>query len=117
MHALQGAARLTFPEFEEAMKLVARKKGVSLDELLGKIDSVDGPVFTGTQMDPVRFYDDKSMFTGVHAHGGPSTCDRKGRGTFSDPAANQPTGATKITLADICDRSTPDIRGVNKNLK
>ncbi|OEH76676.1 p25-alpha family protein [Cyclospora cayetanensis] len=114
---VQGSVRLTFSEFEEAMDLVAKKKNQTLEELLAGMGGVKGPEFKGTPMDAVRFYDDKSTFTGVHAHGGPSTCDRKGRGTFSDPAPNQPTGTTKITLADMCDRSTPDVRGVNKNFR
>ncbi|XP_026193544.1 tubulin polymerization-promoting protein family member 2 [Cyclospora cayetanensis] len=113
----KGSVRLTFSEFEEAMDLVAKKKNQTLEELLAGMGGVKGPEFKGTPMDAVRFYDDKSTFTGVHAHGGPSTCDRKGRGTFSDPAPNQPTGTTKITLADMCDRSTPDVRGVNKNFR
>lgn len=111
----QGAVRLTFAEFEVALGLAAQKKKQSVDQLLEKMSL--GPEFKGTQMEAVRFYDDKSTFTGVHAHGGPSTVDKKGRGTFSDPASNQATGASQITLSDICDRSSADVRGINKNFK
>ncbi|CDJ70572.1 p25-alpha domain-containing protein, putative [Eimeria necatrix] len=113
----KGAARLTFSEFEAAMEAVAAKKKLPLAALLQQVGPGGGPQFQGTAAAAVRFYDDKSTFTGVHAHGGPSTVDKRGKGTFSDPDPNQPSGAPKITLADICDRSTPDVRGVNKNFK
>lgn len=98
------------------MGLVAQRKNLPLDDLLEKMQG-DGPEYKGTQMEAVRLYDDKRTFTGVHAHGGPSTVDRKGKGTFGEYAPNEPTGGTRVTLADLCDRSTPDIRGVNKNLQ
>lgn len=39
-----------------------------------------GPVLTSTKAETVRFYDDKSTYTGTHAQGGPDP-GRKGRGT------------------------------------
>ena len=44
--------------------------------------SQGGPVFAGTQADAVRFHDDKDQYTGVYAHGGPSTIG--GTGGISD---------------------------------
>ncbi len=49
----------------------------------------------GTQAEAVRFHDDKDAYTGVHAHGGPSTVD----------APNQ-------SLEGLLDRSDADVRGV-----
>jgi hypothetical protein len=36
-----------------------------------------GKTLTGTQAQATRFHDDKSQYTGVYAHGGPSTVDGK----------------------------------------
>lgn len=112
---MQGAARLTFEEFEEAMKAVAKKKSLTLEALDEKLLANEGPVFTGTQAEAVRFYDDKSTFTGVHAHGGPSTVDRPGKGVFSKYDPNEASGVCgTVTLEDLCDRSPANVRGLNK---
>ena len=34
-----------------------------------------GPKFAGTKADAVKFHDDKSLYSGIHANGGPSTID------------------------------------------
>lgn len=31
-----------------------------------------GPVFVGTKAEAVKYHDDKSLYTGVYANGGPS---------------------------------------------
>ncbi|KAL8426120.1 hypothetical protein Efla_000112 [Eimeria flavescens] len=111
----KGASRLSFSEFEAAMKQVAEKKKMNLEELLSQMQNVEGPVFKGTQAAAVRLHDDKSTYTGVHQHGGPSTIDVKARGTFSDPDANEPSGGQRVDLADLLDRSAADVRGRKKN--
>ncbi|KAL8274406.1 hypothetical protein Esti_001728 [Eimeria stiedai] len=113
----KGAARLTFKEFEKAMALVAEKKLLTLEELLNCMHRVEGPTFRGTQAEPVRLHDDKSTYTGVHQHGGPSSIDVKCRGTFSDPEPNLPSGGVRVNLPDLLDRSAPDVRGVHKSNK
>jgi len=35
-----------------------------------------GPTFTGTKADHVKFHDDKSLYTGVYARGGPTNVDK-----------------------------------------
>lgn len=45
----------------------------------------------------MKFHDDKNLYTGVHANGGPSTIDKNHGG-----------------LNTICDRSAADVRGVKK---
>jgi len=44
---------------------------------------VGGPVFTGTKAEAVKYHDDKNLYTGVYAQGGPSTVDA-GKGVISD---------------------------------
>lgn len=66
------------------------------------LEGVDGPILYGTKAENVRFHDDKSLYTGVHKHGGPTTVD-DGRVQFDD-------------LSKFCDRSEYDIRGVKKGI-
>ncbi|KEP59854.1 UNVERIFIED_CONTAM: p25-alpha family protein [Hammondia hammondi] len=111
----KGAKRLTCEDFQKAVEEIAKRKNKSVDEITQQLCSSSGPSFSGTKADAVRLHDDKSTFTGVHAHGGPSTVDTPSKG---QAAGLGPSGATaQINLADICDRSTPDIRGVNKNFQ
>jgi len=69
--------KITFEQFQEALEQLAEKKGVSKEDLAGKIEQAGGPHFHGTVPDNVRLHDDKSTYTGVYAHGGPSVVDQK----------------------------------------
>jgi len=95
----KGARKITFAEFETALTHVAEKRKCTVEELKEKICSSTGPQYKGTVADEVRFHDDKSTYTGVHQHGGPTTTD-EGRVQFND-------------LSQICDRSSASVRGVN----
>jgi len=70
--------------------------------LSAKICAVGGPVFAGTKADKVKFHDDKSLYTGVYAQGGPTTVDA-GKGAISD-------------ISQLCDRSSADVRGIKKGM-
>ena len=76
------------------LQLFADKKGVGVDAVHAKLAGSQGPILRGTQADAVRFHDDTDQYTGVHAHGGPSTVDAN-RG-----------------LDGLLDRSDADVRGV-----
>lgn len=54
-----------------------------------------GPILAGTKAEATRFHDDKEAYTGVHAHGGPSTID-------TDKVAD---------ISQTLDRSAADVRG------
>ncbi|CDJ38283.1 hypothetical protein, conserved [Eimeria tenella] len=100
----KGSKKISFLQFQEALKLVAAKKGMDLQTLQQKLaaEGSEGPILTGTKADNVRFHDDKSTYTGVHKMGGPTTVD-DGRVQFND-------------LSKFCDRSEYDIRGVKKGI-
>jgi hypothetical protein len=89
------ARRITFDQFLAGLALFAEKKQVGVDAVYAKVGASQGPVLRGTQAEAVRFHDDKDQYTGVHAHGGPSTVDNP----------NQ-------TLEGLLDRSDADVRGV-----
>jgi len=62
----KGRRRMTYQEFLGALEAVAEKKPMDLAELYAAIGQLDGPVRSGTRLEAVRFYDDKSTFTGTH---------------------------------------------------
>ena len=90
------ARKINFQQFLAACEQVATKRGETMDQLEASVLSTGGPVFAGTQADAVRFHDDKDQYTGVYAHGGPSTVG--GTGGVRD-------------ISELCDRSDADVRG------
>jgi len=54
-----------------------------------------GPILTGTKAEAVKYHDDKSLYTGVHANGGPSTVDID----------------KVVDISQLCDRTDADVRG------
>lgn len=100
----KGGRKINFSTFENfALPEVAKKKKVEVTEIVDKITACEGPSLNNvTRTDSVRFHDDKSTYTGVHAHGGPTTVDR-GRNMVSD-------------ISEIADRSSCDVRGVKLGL-
>jgi hypothetical protein len=89
-----AARKIIFKEFMAGLELVAGKKGMAMGALEDSICKAGGPVFTGTKAEANKFHDDKSLYTGVYANGGPSNAD----GKISD-------------LSQIADRSAANVRG------
>lgn len=50
--------------------MMARKKGVEEDDIFRRVAESEGVLHAGTQADYVRFFDDKSTYTGTHLYGG-----------------------------------------------
>jgi len=90
--------RITYAQFQNGLAEFAKKKGVDADVVMAKVSESKGPVLSGTKADAVKFHDDKSLYTGVYAAGGPSTVDA-GNGKISD-------------ISQLCDRTGADVRGV-----
>lgn len=67
--------RITYAQFEKAIDQIAAKKGSDADTVTSAILGVGGPAFAGTKADAVKFHDDKSLYTGVYAQGGPTNVD------------------------------------------
>lgn len=67
--------RITYDQFCKGLVLMAEKKGITGDDIKSAILNIGGPQFKGTQADAVKFHDDKSLYTGVHANGGPTNVD------------------------------------------
>lgn len=68
--------RITFAQFQKGLEHIADKKGSTVDDIITKVTSTGGPQFAGTQADHVKFHDDKSLYTGVYANGGPTNVDQ-----------------------------------------
>ena len=67
--------RISYAEFQKSFTYLAEKKGIDVDALKELIVGAGGPQYTGTQADHVKFHDDKSLYTGVYANGGPTNVD------------------------------------------
>lgn len=98
----KGARRISITELENAIEFIAQKKGCPIEQVRSKVEGASGPVLQGTKADAVRFHDDKSLYTGVYANGGPSTVDA-GRTQMSD-------------LSQFADRSGANVRGVKNGM-
>ena len=94
----KAARKINVAQFIKGIHECATKKGITFEKLQDSILAVGGPVFTGTKTDKVKFHDDKTLYTGVHAQGGPTTVDAG----ISD-------------ISQLCDRSGADVRGVKKH--
>ena len=93
--AEKGVKRMKYDQFLKGIEECAPKKGISVEDMKGKILAKGGPAYAGTKADAVKWHDDKSTYTGVHAKGGPSTVDKD-----------------KITsISQTCDRTAADVRG------
>jgi hypothetical protein len=96
----KAARKINFNQFEKGIEHCATKKKITFEALSEKICAVGGPSFSGTKAEANKFHDDKSLYTGVHAKGGPSIVDA-GNGMISD-------------ISQLCDRSAADVRGSKK---
>ncbi|SBS88802.1 p25-alpha family protein, putative [Plasmodium ovale wallikeri] len=101
----QGAKRINYDQFVEAIKYLIDKYKLDYDQFVGTLcsEASNGPILYGTKTDNVRFHDDKSTYTGVHKLGGPTIID-KNKTHFSD-------------ISEITDRSECNVRGVNVNVE
>jgi len=71
----KAARKITFDQFKAGVAQMATKKGLSEADLSQAIVSSGGPHFQGIKADFVKFHDDKSLYTGVYAKGGPTNVD------------------------------------------
>ena len=94
----KAARKINYTQFQKAVEEMATKKKISFDDLSAKLMAKGGPSFAGTKAEAVKYHDDKSLYTGVHGKGGPSTVDTD---KISD-------------ISQTCDRSGADVRGIKK---
>lgn len=94
----KSARKIVFSQFDNALDHFATKKGVSKGDVIKQIEHSGGPTFNATKASYNKFHDDKSLYTGVYANGGPTNVD-VGR------------GPTISSISQICDRTPADIRG------
>jgi hypothetical protein len=97
----KGGRRIDYAGCVAALELVAKKRGCTLLEIAHRVIAAGGPaVAEGCAVaEAVRLHDDKGMYTGVYARGGPTTVD-------ADPSS----------LAAVCDRTAADVRGVSASM-
>eukprot|EP00961_Rhodomonas_salina_P009324 126729-Rhodomonas_salina.3 len=91
--------RITFDQFQDGLSILAKKKGVKINDITAILEKSNGRILYGTVAEPNKFHDDKSLYTGVYANGGPSNVDTD---KISD-------------ISQLMDRSPADARGVKKD--
>ena len=92
---------ISFAEFEKALEEIAKRKGTTKEKVENAVKNHGGATYTGTKADKVALHDDKSLYTGVYARGGPTTVDLGRNGIISD-------------ISQTCNREAADVRGVLK---
>merc|ERR1719188_1580177 len=63
-----GQRRMDLARFEAALRLIADRKAVDEHAVRQAVAGSSGPTLHCTKTEPVRFHDDKSTYTGTHAH-------------------------------------------------
>lgn len=89
-----------FDQFLKGLELAAVEKKTTLEIICEKIAHLHGPEFKGTKAQYNKFHDDKTLYTGVHKMGGPTTVD-KGK---------------IVDLSYLANRHHANIRGVNDEI-
>ena len=85
-HSGASSKTVNFSVFRKSLvDQIAEKKILEHNQVLNRFAQLEGPQFHGTHAETVKLHDDKSTFTGAHAHGGPdfktdSTSNRVTRG-------------------------------------
>mmetsp|Transcript_9242 Transcript_9242/g.20645 ORF Transcript_9242/g.20645 Transcript_9242/m.20645 type:complete len:386 (-) Transcript_9242:206-1363(-) len=79
----KGERKIDCEQFQDCLRLVAQKKGCTTAAVQEVVGLSRGPEFQGTKADAVRFHDDKSTYTGLHAF----VHQRGGSGKFEDEAS------------------------------
>jgi len=102
----KGARTITFKVFCDGLDKLGQYKypaefksggaAVTTPKLVELINKQKVPVSTGTKAQANKFHDDKKLYTGVHAKGGPTTTDNT------------------ITLSSLANRSPANARGLSK---
>ena len=98
---VKGLKTITFGDFERALEEIAKKKQTTKDAIVEAIQKHGAATYKGTKADYVKFHDNKDLYTGVYARGGPTTVDAGRGGMVSD-------------ISQTCNRSKADVRGVVK---
>merc|ERR1712232_1139084 len=93
-----GQRKIGYNQFIQAINTLADEQGVSRTKYYERILGSSGPQFNGTKAFDTRLHDDKSTYTGVYAHGGPTNVDY-GR------------GADIHDISQLVNRQPADIRG------
>lgn len=99
----KAGRKLNYSQFQQALLFLGEKRfpksfkevgpPAAQQKVMDLIAASLGPKANATQPDFVKFHDDKTTYTGVHAKGGPTTTDGH------------------ITLSNLMDRSPSDARG------
>jgi len=80
MREIGSTRKIDLHGFQEALKLIADKKGVEEEAIFKAVAGSNGPNIVCTKAESVRHHDDLTLYTGTHAFGGPDA-GKKSKGT------------------------------------
>eukprot|EP00879_Flechtneria_rotunda_P023090 GHRR01024409.1.p1 GENE.GHRR01024409.1~~GHRR01024409.1.p1 ORF type:complete len:485 (+),score=160.85 GHRR01024409.1:930-2384(+) len=114
----KGAHRISFEQFLTALGILAEKKVMALEEVVMQVLEAGGPIAHATKADSVRLHDDKSLYTGVYAHGGPTIIepqfdlsaylDRSAAADVRGVVQSTPRSSSSKKVLLVQDGATPD---------
>ena len=97
-HKTKGKKTINFGQFREVLKGIAARTKSTAEKVEQQVIYAGMPKSpSATKADKVKFHDDKSQYTGVHAKGGPDT-----------------KSSGQVNMSGLLDRSAADVRGVKK---
>lgn len=94
----KGARKINYNQFIEAQNCLADKEKIPHADYHHKVLGSGGPKFKGTTADDVKWHDDKTLYTGVYAKGGPTNVDTGAGGNIGD-------------LSQLANRGHANVRG------
>ncbi|CAE7666671.1 cr-1, partial [Symbiodinium pilosum] len=107
----RGHRRIILRQFKEALRLIAERKGIDEEEICQRVAESEGVVHEGTTADYVRFFDDKSTYTGTHVYGGPDSSARTSTDQFWSsmlrPDGYEEDRLPEMVVSKICETSQP----------
>lgn len=62
----KGERKISLDQFNEGLMEIAERKNTDYSIVVSAVIKCGGPQFVGTKTDSVKWYDDKSTFTGMH---------------------------------------------------
>ncbi|KAJ9529177.1 hypothetical protein QJQ45_007853 [Haematococcus lacustris] len=101
----KGARKINYSEFQTALEHIAGKKKCSVDDVAATICGAEAKI-NATTAQATKFHDDKSLYTGVYANGGPTNVDRQNMmaaGDLSQQHSREPHASGQVQSQFNCE--------------
>ncbi|KAJ8611558.1 hypothetical protein CTAYLR_010178 [Chrysophaeum taylorii] len=99
-HAARGAKKLTWVQFLSALEECAAFKGIEVEDVHALVANARGPRLNASGPSPVRFHDDKSLYTGTHKAAAIDRVGLEGHLDRTDADAKKRYAREKVPVAE-----------------